>query len=1057
MSQIPTIPKKITLPPAQDYTALRGEGLQYIESLASALWTDYNEHDPGITILEVLCYAITELGYRTDFDIKDLLTAAGGKIPDDQCFYTAKNILTVNPLTIRDHRKLLVDLTEVQNAWMITDYADVGQEVPFYADCEKDQLTMDDGTKPVPEDHRIRLSGLYKTVLDLEGSLEWGDLNNTGITWRIPEGDIQDEVVTILFHYLEQTAREDYNNIVAALTGPGYAAAIQQVVLPPRKTDLHHWECDITVQYQEHNVATIAVVKLIIRVDSLSGRSSLQKADTYLQALFTRDFIHDRFADYQSKYRLIQDTLVKAESVLLAHRNLCEDFKELVTVKDQDIAICMDIEVKPDADIEKISAGIFYYVLEYFSPSIRFYSLKELLARGNTVDAIFDGPVLSHGFIDNDELDAAQLRQVIRTSDLVNIIMGMEGVTAVKNLLLTKYDEDGEPQLPSEAWCLSIPAGYKPILNIDRSKIIYYKGKIPLKAKIAETLDTLQYLQAIHEKNKLYGAEDDLPVPVGNYYNLEDYYSVQNDLPETYGTGIAGLPTGAPDERRAQARQLKAYLLFYDQLLADFFSQLNGVKRLLSIDKTLVQTYFTQYLAEAAPPLYQDGVKGVTDIYINPAQVQSLMNGSQVSSPGWRNLVESEQVFYDRRNSFLDHLLARFATSFNDYVLMMYQVEFDLQQSEAISNSNILSAKIDFLQNYPDISSNRGRALNYCPLLIDPVTGLPVLDSVNHLPELDKAALWSPDNISGLEKRASLLTGIPLPAESQLAHFLFCHSIADITGQGTNNDPPYSFAFFDEKDQPLLVSVKKDYATESAAAADVGIVSKGLASTQYYYAQKQADDTYRLFVTDDPVNKVNLLATDGKSYATVAEANKAKNALAKYFSAGCDKEGFYIVEHILLRPRVIAPPASPFQLMEVCLGKDCHFCGEQDPYSFRASVVLPYWPGRFKNMIFRRYFEEIIQTEAPAPVSLKICWVNNTSMREFEAAYKAWLPALANYTIDPADNVLAAHLKDANDKLIYILQHLYSEYPVATLHDCEESADTNVVILGSTVLGTYKN
>ncbi|HEY6083695.1 MAG TPA: hypothetical protein VIU45_09575, partial [Chitinophagaceae bacterium] len=175
------------------------------------------------------------------------------------------------------------------------------------------------------------------------------------------------------------------------------------------------------------------------------------------------------------------------------------------------------------------------------------------------------------------------------------------------------------------------------------------------------------------------------------------------------------------------------------------------------------------------------------------------------------------------------------------------------------------------------------------------------------------------------------------------------------------------------------------------------------------------------------------------------------------FSAGCDKEGFYIVEHILLRPRVIASPASPFQLMEVCLRKDCHFCGEQDPYSFRASVVLPYWPGRFKNIIFRRYFEEIIQTEAPAPVSLKICWVNNTSMREFEVAYKAWLPALANYTVDPADNVLATHLKDANDKLIYILQHLYSEYPVATLHDCEESADTNVVILGSTVLGTYKN
>jgi hypothetical protein len=29
-------------------------------------WTDTNEHDPGITVLEVLCYAITDLQYRSD-------------------------------------------------------------------------------------------------------------------------------------------------------------------------------------------------------------------------------------------------------------------------------------------------------------------------------------------------------------------------------------------------------------------------------------------------------------------------------------------------------------------------------------------------------------------------------------------------------------------------------------------------------------------------------------------------------------------------------------------------------------------------------------------------------------------------------------------------------------------------------------------------------------------------------------------------------------------------------------------------------------------------------
>ncbi len=51
-----------------DFEFLRKQGIEYIESLGSALWTDFNTHDPGITILEILCYAITDLGFsNSDF------------------------------------------------------------------------------------------------------------------------------------------------------------------------------------------------------------------------------------------------------------------------------------------------------------------------------------------------------------------------------------------------------------------------------------------------------------------------------------------------------------------------------------------------------------------------------------------------------------------------------------------------------------------------------------------------------------------------------------------------------------------------------------------------------------------------------------------------------------------------------------------------------------------------------------------------------------------------------------------------------------------------------
>ena len=41
---------------------MKQAGIDYIRQLAHAFWTDYNEHDPGITALEQLCYALIDLG-----------------------------------------------------------------------------------------------------------------------------------------------------------------------------------------------------------------------------------------------------------------------------------------------------------------------------------------------------------------------------------------------------------------------------------------------------------------------------------------------------------------------------------------------------------------------------------------------------------------------------------------------------------------------------------------------------------------------------------------------------------------------------------------------------------------------------------------------------------------------------------------------------------------------------------------------------------------------------------------------------------------------------------
>jgi hypothetical protein len=124
--------KSNPLLPAEDYVALRTLGFKFVEQTGSAIWTDYTNSDPGITILEAVCYAITDLAYRTGFEIKDLL--APEKLANDtwkEIFYTAKQILHNTALTINDYRKLLIDVKGVRNAWIekSKDY-----EVPVFID-----------------------------------------------------------------------------------------------------------------------------------------------------------------------------------------------------------------------------------------------------------------------------------------------------------------------------------------------------------------------------------------------------------------------------------------------------------------------------------------------------------------------------------------------------------------------------------------------------------------------------------------------------------------------------------------------------------------------------------------------------------------------------------------------------------------------------------------------------------------------------------------------------------------------------------------------------------
>lgn len=114
------IKRKLSDPDGLDFDSLRRKGVDFLQALSGKTWTDYNLHDPGVTMLELLCYGMTDLVYRTDFEVADLLTGPSGAIDfDGQALFPPHEIFPNAPVSDIDFCKLIYDrLPEVDDVWI---------------------------------------------------------------------------------------------------------------------------------------------------------------------------------------------------------------------------------------------------------------------------------------------------------------------------------------------------------------------------------------------------------------------------------------------------------------------------------------------------------------------------------------------------------------------------------------------------------------------------------------------------------------------------------------------------------------------------------------------------------------------------------------------------------------------------------------------------------------------------------------------------------------------------------------------------------------------------
>lgn len=1009
MREAASILKDPALGASEDFTALRTRGIELIERLGSDRWTDYNIHDPGITLLELLCYAETEIGYKLGFSIQDLLaTEQGGQFDQRlQCFFPAREILTCNPYTPLDFRKLLIDIIGVRNAWVTCRRCACG--ITLYANCKTGTLQY------AKTEHPVVLEGFRDAALELDTDPVSGDLNSGKIftTLTFPSGGrLTDATIEVRLPpwHRAASAFPDLDTLVSpdsAITSVAVTsiAASKNQVVDVLSSDLYRslrrpMYAALTIGFKPdavspEQITTLLNVPVRIWYRSDDDRKAIDVA--IIRAALADATAGGVVPRYLVQLKKAAATVAAATASLHAHRNLAEDYCVISTVPVEDVALCADIHMRADTDIEEVLGNAYREIDRAFNPPVRFHSLQEMLDRGIPTEEIFNGPPLEHGFLVDAAVRASELKTALHASDIINILMDIDGIEAVSNLTLARYDADGN-LVESQPWELEITAGHQPRLYIHASKVLVYKNGLPFLPDPDELNDTLALYRAIDGQNKLTGTALDYLFPAGAYVDNETFLPLQETLPETYGAGRVGLPEPSTAARKGQAMQLKGYLLVLEYLLAVYISQLRHFRDLLSIDPAITQTYFPNTFTE-------DQVHGAT----------ALSDG--IGDPLLLELLETPRSYAQRRNAFLDHLLARFAESFSEYALMLYTA----MGSKERADEELIRDKISFLEAFSVMSRDRAKSFNIKPA--------------------DASLVCSPDNISGLERRIKTLLGM-----NGLADFFSYTAAYDSTSSLWSG-------YWTLKDSAETVLLQGTTAT--------GFDSKPELMKQLI------DDAGAAVAALHTPGSIQLVPKPGKNQVVLVDSSAAvigshpslipkkpdAEALIKTIDAFVDAvkqaEKVFVVEHILLRPRsepsLSIPEGDP--LLPVCLPPSCEFCGEEDPYSHRITVLLNGEAGIANEGIgFRRFADRTIRLETPAHLGVKICWVSADQLKAFEDVFCPWLMELAKPAPDPA--ILHQRLAD----LLAVFTMLKSVYPKSTLHDCVDGDDDNRIFLNQTNL-----
>jgi hypothetical protein len=649
-----------------------------------------------------------------------------------------------------------------------------------------------------------------------------------------------------------------------------------------------------------------------------------------------------------------QAVIEKIKAIYCENRNLCEDLATVEIITPAPCRLKGRIEISGIRDPADLLAEIYFRCARVISPGIEVIPYDEALRQGKSLETIFTGSLTKCGHIRRRSMEPH--RKPVTLSDLFGAISDVDGVSDIHELML--LDAQDRPvgelahQTSAEAKALVIP-GRQGDIGIELLK----RGKrcpVSADAFIAQ-YNRREFKRRAHKHFKQDFTElYDPPRPVQR--DIKSYTSIQNHFPKVYGIGADGIPDSVDARRKAQARQLKAFLLVFDQMLADYNALLDHIGPLFSTDPTLDRTYFHQALTKTSVPQIDD--------------LRSL--SEEETDRRLHDLLGRYDNADDRRSRVLDYLLALYGETFTQ--------KYFRHLNPYITASEIPRAvvhnKINLLKHLPAAGHHRSGGENF------------------------RVAAWENHRIGGMELKVHILLGLPIERDRSLTEALVSHGLRPVSdtrfqqmlaGTADATDPDLRGIQVQPTDRFEGVPPEPEDAALTPTllhelARRIVLLQQGVINASFFRNGLNLDG-YRVgpLPAGEGWQVIFKPFADGPwcrlaQFTDRERAVRAANAFCRLLlQLNLASEGLHTIEHILLRP-LVGTHHDDIQVPD-------------DFYPFRMSVLMPAWTARLNNPSFRRHAEDTLRVNGPAHLMIDVHWLDYDQMHAFEMVYRKWIDA----------------------------------------------------------------